>query len=146
MVPCNSAIWSSSVELEDLRCEIELGEVPPLDHGVPLRDLLVDPRIHAGQVLLQAGDAFADRAHAHRHVALGDGHGVEGRVRLERCHPSKPALQCVQFAHDLVVGSISVHPLPLGCPRDGPGASARMVRTSAVRGNSAVSGRCIMVR
>ena len=24
-------------ELEDLRCEVELGEVPPLDHGVPLR-------------------------------------------------------------------------------------------------------------
>ena len=60
-------------ELEDLRCEVELGEVPPLDHGVPLRDLLVDPRIHAGQVLLQTGDAFADRAHAHRHVAFGHG-------------------------------------------------------------------------
>jgi hypothetical protein len=116
------------------------------DHGVPLRYLLIDPRVHARQVLLQPAEAIADGAHAHRHVALGHGHGVERLARLERIHPSKPALQSGQFAHDFVVGSISVHPLPLGCSRDGPGASARMVRTSAVRGNSAASDRCIMVR
>ena len=132
-------------ELEDLGCEVELGEVPPLDHGIPFgyswsirastRSRSCSRRVTRSPIALMRTDTSPSVTVTVSRV---------GSVRAG--DPSKPALQCVQLAHDLVVGSISVHPLPLGCPRDGPGASARMVRTSAVRGNSAASGRCIMVR